>query len=279
MIKVLVASLISLLVIAPAFGQDGYIGGEPSLAYWKVGNSKETIIVLHGGPGVAHQYLRPEWDKLNSAGQIIYYDQRGCGKSEKAACYAWREQVQDLKRVIDTFSEGEKVILAGSSWGSDLAILYTYTFPQDVKGMILSGTTPWNGLGQDRKDCQHYQDVVISGAVNNDVKQFKEPKENESEQERFERLKELEIAPPEVLSQVFNSMKEAPSLAQLKAVKVPVLLFNGNTQCHLLDGSSKYMTIFNNAELHTIDGACHDPWFINPNEFFATCLTFIKKIQ
>ena len=61
------------------WGQDGFIGQSPALAYWTVGNKKEVVIVLHGGPGAGHQYLRPEWDNLSSIAKVIYYDQRGCG--------------------------------------------------------------------------------------------------------------------------------------------------------------------------------------------------------
>ena len=91
------------------FGQEGYTKGKPSLAYWTVGNSNQTVIVLHGGPTAGHTYLRPEWDNLSKFAKVVYYDKRGCGKSEKAECYSWREHVQDLKRIIETVSKNKKV--------------------------------------------------------------------------------------------------------------------------------------------------------------------------
>lgn len=39
------------------------------------------IIVLHGGPDFDHGYLLPELDRLSDAFRLIYYDQRGRGKS------------------------------------------------------------------------------------------------------------------------------------------------------------------------------------------------------
>lgn len=40
-----------------------------------------TIVVLHGGPGATHDYLRPEWDRLAAVGRVIYYDQRGWARA------------------------------------------------------------------------------------------------------------------------------------------------------------------------------------------------------
>ncbi|MEX0883250.1 MAG: alpha/beta fold hydrolase, partial [Cyclobacteriaceae bacterium] len=122
--------IVFFLNINHSYSQDGYVNGNPDLAFWQVGDKEEIIIILHGGPAVQHEYLRPEFDELAKVGRVIYYDQRGCGKSERADSYAWQEHVNDLNKIINCFSKGEKVVLAGSSWGSILAILYAYTHPE-----------------------------------------------------------------------------------------------------------------------------------------------------
>ncbi|QRR00792.1 alpha/beta fold hydrolase [Dyadobacter sandarakinus] len=35
---------------------------------------------------------------------IIYYDQRGCGKSEGGDSYTWQDHVKDLRRLIVTLA-------------------------------------------------------------------------------------------------------------------------------------------------------------------------------
>ena len=40
-----------------------------------------AIIVLHGGPDFDHSYLLPELDRLSDSYRLIYYDQRGRGRS------------------------------------------------------------------------------------------------------------------------------------------------------------------------------------------------------
>ena len=39
------------------------------------------VIVLHGGPDFDHGYLLPDLDRLADAFRLIYYDQRGRGRS------------------------------------------------------------------------------------------------------------------------------------------------------------------------------------------------------
>jgi hypothetical protein len=39
------------------------------------------MVVLHGGPDFDHTYLLPDMDRLADAYRLVYYDQRGRGKS------------------------------------------------------------------------------------------------------------------------------------------------------------------------------------------------------
>src|SRR5258707_15714328 len=54
--------------------------GKASLYCREIGRG-QPIIVLHGGPDFDHGYLLPELDRLADAFRLIYYDQRGRGKS------------------------------------------------------------------------------------------------------------------------------------------------------------------------------------------------------
>ena len=39
------------------------------------------VVVLHGGPGAHHDYLLPQYDRLAAGREVLYYDQRGGGRS------------------------------------------------------------------------------------------------------------------------------------------------------------------------------------------------------
>ena len=136
--------------------QDGYTAKEPKIAYWIVKGQGPVVIVVHGGPGVSHDYLTPEWTALAKYATVVFYDQRGVGKSDTSECYSWRAHVLDLYRLIDQISPTGKVILAGSSWGVDLSLLFAHCYPEKVQGLILSEVTRcgpftfWNGVNIER---------------------------------------------------------------------------------------------------------------------------------
>ena len=50
------------------------------------------VVVLHGGPGAHHDYLLPGCDRLAGGRTLIYYDQRGGGRSpvDRDVPVGWR---------------------------------------------------------------------------------------------------------------------------------------------------------------------------------------------
>ncbi|HEY0971781.1 MAG TPA: alpha/beta hydrolase [Gemmatimonadales bacterium] len=83
------------------------------------------ILVLHGGPGAHHDYLLPQMLELADGYELIFYDQRGGGRSrtDDPAPITWRTQVNDLTRLIVEF-ELDPLTVLGYSWGGLLALLY-----------------------------------------------------------------------------------------------------------------------------------------------------------
>jgi pimeloyl-ACP methyl ester carboxylesterase len=226
--------------------------------------------------------LRPEWDTISNVAQVVYYDQRGCGKSEKAACYSWQEHVLDLQRVIKTAAKVKKVYLIGSSWGYMPALLYAYTFPNDVKGMVLCGTVNWKGEGAAHKDCSAYI-----------------PQDKKAESERdstftmpfhvYRTYSDTATSNPIVYTKTmerhfFNflfteaSLAEAPRLTQLKEIQLPILIFKGEDNCNGHADASKTLTgVLPGAKVVPVAGACHNPWYTHKPQVIKNCMEFIAK--
>lgn len=101
------------------------------------------VIVLHGGPGAHHDYLRPGMDALATGRTLVYYDQRGGGRSVVArdVPVGWREQVADLDALRDVWGLG-RLHLLGYSWGALLAMLYAVTHPERVASLALLSPAP-----------------------------------------------------------------------------------------------------------------------------------------
>jgi proline iminopeptidase len=83
------------------------------------------VLVLHGGPGASHDYLLPQMLELARDRELIFYDQRGGGRSrvDPSVAVDWPAHVADLDRVIAEFSLSPTTIV-GYSWGALLAMLH-----------------------------------------------------------------------------------------------------------------------------------------------------------
>ena len=101
------------------------------------------VIVLHGGPGAHHDYLLPGFDRIASGRTLVYYDQRGGGRSPVArdVPVGWQEHVADLEALRDVW-QLERLHLCGYSWGAMLAMLYAITHPSRVASLALVSPAP-----------------------------------------------------------------------------------------------------------------------------------------
>ena len=108
----------------------------------RVGQGSPAV-VLHGGPGAHHDYLLPGFDALADGRELIYYDQRGGGRSPVARDVAvgWTEHVADLE-ALRTAWRLERLTLAGYSWGGLLALLYAVSHPGRVGRLALVSPAP-----------------------------------------------------------------------------------------------------------------------------------------
>jgi proline iminopeptidase len=106
----------------------------------------ETIVVLHGGPGVPHDYFLPHLDPLADHHQVIFYDQRATGRSSKdvdPATITMETFIADLDALRESFGL-EAMHLLGHSWGGLLAMQYAVRYPQHVESLILVDSAPAN---------------------------------------------------------------------------------------------------------------------------------------
>jgi proline iminopeptidase len=117
--------------------------GQASL-YSRVIGRGRPVIVLHGGSDFDHAYLLPELDQLADAHRLIYYDQRGRGRSApnvRAEEVTLGSDVDDLDRVRQHFRLDAPVLL-GHSWGSVLALEYALRHSTRVSHLVLMNPAP-----------------------------------------------------------------------------------------------------------------------------------------
>ena len=97
------------------------------------------ILLCHGGPG-GPDYLGPVAGMVDDFMQVLRYEQRGCGRSEKAPPYDLDTYIEDIEGIRRHYEVGQWLV-GGHSWGADLALAYALVHRDKVLGLVyLSGT-------------------------------------------------------------------------------------------------------------------------------------------
>jgi len=102
------------------------------------------VIVLHGGPDFDHGYLLPELDRLSDAFRLLYYDQRGRGRSAEDVRpdeVTLASDLDDIDR-IGRYYKLDAIGLLGHSWGAVLALEYALRNPTRVSQLVLMNPAP-----------------------------------------------------------------------------------------------------------------------------------------
>src|SRR5215217_1525272 len=109
------------------------------LFYKVVGSGAETLVAVHGGPGNTLESIRADLEPLAKNRRVIYYDQRGGGRSDvirDKGKLSVEKHVADLEAVREHFKLG-KMTLLGNSWGGMLISFYAVAHPDRVERMVL----------------------------------------------------------------------------------------------------------------------------------------------
>ncbi|SFI84696.1 alpha/beta fold hydrolase [Myroides guanonis] len=123
-----------------------FIPVEKSKLYTRViGNTEKPIIIsLHGGPGafsVDHEFYKDVFEKDYL---VVYFDQRGGGKSEECTdktMLTTDQFVEDLDMVVDYIQDkypNKKINLLGTSWGGTYGFLYLLKHQDKINSFISS---------------------------------------------------------------------------------------------------------------------------------------------
>jgi proline iminopeptidase len=127
-----------------ANASESRIPAGPTSLYARSIGRGQPIIVLHGGPDFDHRYLLPDLDQLQDQFRLIYYDQRGRGRSAEDVQpkdVSLTSELDDLDEVRQYFRLDAPVLL-GHSWGALLALTYAVRYPTRPSHLILMNPAP-----------------------------------------------------------------------------------------------------------------------------------------
>jgi proline-specific peptidase len=124
---------------------EGYLDTRDGRLYYEIagGGQGVPVLVLHGGPAGAHEYLKPLADMFGERRSVVLYDQLGCGRSDRPENPAlWR--IERFAREVQVLRDGlglGRIHLLGQSFGGMLAIEYMLDAPLGIVSLVLADTT------------------------------------------------------------------------------------------------------------------------------------------
>jgi pimeloyl-ACP methyl ester carboxylesterase len=113
---------------------------------------RPTVLFLHGGPGADHSHYRPEWSALADVAQLVFFDHRGNGRSERGVPAQWNlaQWADDVRALSDALGI-ERPIVLGASFGGIVAQAYATRHAEHPGRLILVSTAARGGAFTDRR--------------------------------------------------------------------------------------------------------------------------------
>jgi proline iminopeptidase len=140
-LSILVLATITPALAAPENGKTFEASG--ATIYYEVFGTASALplIVVNGGPGFDHTYLHQStaWTALQNHRQIVFYDQRGTGRSlgdHKGQTFTLKDQIADLE-ALRAHLGYERIDLMGHSWGGFLVMAYAATHPDRIAHLTI----------------------------------------------------------------------------------------------------------------------------------------------
>ena len=106
-------------------------------------NPRVKVLLLHGGPGMTHEYLEAFDSYFPGAGiEYYYYDQLGSFYSDQPddpdlwTIPRFVDEVEQVRQALGL--DRNNFYLYGHSWGGILALEYALKYQQHLKGLVIS---------------------------------------------------------------------------------------------------------------------------------------------
>jgi proline iminopeptidase len=146
-IRPIVRAILGLLICASLgasqaeaqLPRQGLLSLDDARLFYEVVGSGDPIIVVHGGPGLDHSYLQPGLNVLAQRNTLVYYDQRGTGRSSAAlepGVINLDRFVEDIEALRETLGY-ERIDVLGHSFGALIALEYAMRHPESLGTLIL----------------------------------------------------------------------------------------------------------------------------------------------
>jgi proline iminopeptidase len=286
--------------------REGFIevtGGEVWYQLHDSTTNKSPVIILHGGPGSSH-YAMQGLQVLAKERPVIFYDQLGCGKSDRPTDISlWNIErfVEELGQIREALSLKEFHIL-GHSWGTTLAAAFYLKNPDGVKSIIFS--SPCLSAPLWAKD-QEENRKLLPLEIQLTLKECEENGSTDSEEylnatKVFNQHFVCRLNPfPEFLkegkhhqnSDVYNIMwgpsefhvtgnlKDFDCTSQLKEFQIPTLFTCGRYDEATPHSTEYFRSLTSNGKLHVFEESAHLAYLEETEDYIRVMDNFLKDVE
>ena len=306
----------ALLTIASVSGAqavkptEGFVTGDDGtkLFYRITGQGRDTIVAIHGGPGVDLESIANDFTPLAREHVVIFYDQRGGGRSELPADTTrlyFPNHVADLEALRKHFKIS-KMILVAHSYGPFLAASYAIAHPDRVSRMVFFGPVPPRKGDFNRRygaSLNARLDSTQRAKSADAAKRLADPNSDAlqacrdlwavgmrprlAEPDRTLRLVKSDLcgsAPAgiryglTVTNRVVNrSIGDWDLRPALKTLPTPTLVVHGEQETIPMDLVEEWATAMPNARLLKVPNAAHFTYAERPEFVWPAVLAFVKS--
>ncbi|MGH7655549.1 MAG: alpha/beta fold hydrolase [Gemmatimonadaceae bacterium] len=256
------------------------------------------LLVLHGGPGADHAYLLPQMLALAADFELIFYDQRGGGRSKEVVptVITWETQVDDLAHVIAELGI-DPLSLVGYSWGGLLALLYARGAADHARPMparlVLIDPAPVSKAYRSRFEAEFARrqqgpaiqsmraELAASGLKERDPEAYRQRAFEVSVAGYFaDPNRAADLTPFRVTGRVQQSIWESLGdfdlEADLRSMHCPALVVHGR-QDPIPFESSESIAKSLGAEFVPLDDCGHVPYVEQPVKLFSALKDFLRR--
>ncbi len=251
------------------------------------------VVVLHGGPGAHHDYLLPGFDALAGERTLIYYDQRGGGRSpaKHAEPVGWREHVADLE-ALRTLWGLPRLTLVGYSWGGLLAMLYATEHPRRVERLGLVSPAPAWRVAREEFE-RRFQERNLAPGLQAERQALRQSGLRETDPDAYRRrVFELSVVPyfhnpakaggltpfrvtARTQQEVWHSLGDYDLRPLLGTVRCPAIVLHGDDDPIPLATARETAEALE-APLHVLRNCGHVPHVEAPDEFADLLRHFLR---
>jgi proline iminopeptidase len=274
------------------------------LFYRTLGAGRDTVVVLHGGPGFTMYSLFDDLAPLAASHTLLFYDQRGTGRSSlvsDSTSLDAERYAEDLEAIRTHFGL-DRLRLLAHSWGAAVAALYAHRSPERIGRLVVVDGTPLTTahlrqafeMRESRRDSANMARLAEAAEARRT-----EPGDSLACRAYYAEYfvpfygdpsaaarsgADFCSGPPEALRNKVNSVDEITMASvgdwdwrpAVGRVMGPALVIHGTRDVIPMGAAREWAAELPNGRLLRIEGAGHFPYVEAPEAFFPAVEAFLR---